>query len=744
MMNSEKNETFHTEGDTNRVDIGAGANVGAIAVGREIHQTIHHHHSPQTAPTPPTPELIHTYLNQVVAQKPYMLWIDRTYIERNVARSEDLFARTVMRFNPRARNETANPEALETTLARERKFVLLGEPGLGKTTSLIHVAWEAANRALASSDNAEIPLYIELKYYRGESELEALLARRVNKILNASGMWLASDEDESTRMFKAWLAQPKTRFLILLDGLNEVEDEFQTLLRDKLDVLFNTPHFIIISCRERDYDESLHNHALAFTLRGLQYHEIRDYLERALGNKTEGLFEVISRDKKIWTLAQNPLMLWLTTVVWNEERNLPANRGKLIQQFVTMMPRVRAREGTRSDVAPDIVLSTLATLSFKMQEREQVIADLSELRDWQIPTSGRSLESVLAQAKDWRFLRSDGQLGEPVEFLHQLFQEYFAAEYLRQRLAKRQAYDSILGEHPFVETWNETIVMLAGIYDRPIDLVIWLGAKVLERNDSQAAFLLQQCWETTSAVKSAEARRAIVNALTMVLNTHLNTNPSQAYSKAIEDAANAWTEVSIVDQENAVNAVYKSYATLSLVLRAIEALGRIGDEQAVQSLIKVLQDINPDTRWNAAEALGETRNIKSVEPLITVLHDSEAGVRGEAALALGKIRDARAIKPLIKLLQDVSLDVSERAESALVGIGTSAVESLIAALNNEDAIARGRAASALGSIGDRRALPKLEQMVQNDDGVMWQGRKVAEAARIAADAIRLGKKTSVK
>lgn len=244
---------------------------------------------------------------------------------------------------------------------------------------------------------------------------------------------------------------------------------------------------------------------------------------------------------------------------------------------------------------------------------------------------------MLAQAKDWRFLRSDGQVGEPVEFLHQLFQEYFAAEYLRQRLAKGQDYDSILGEHPFVETWNETIVMLAGIYDRPVDLVMWLGARVLERNDSQAAFLLQQCWETTSAVKSDQARRAIVNALTMVLDTHFNIHPSQAYSKAIEDAANAWTEVSIVDQENAVNAVYKEYATLSLVLRAIKALGRIGDEQAVQSLMNALRDNNADTRWTAAEALGETRNIESVEPLIIALHDSEAGVRGEAALALESV-----------------------------------------------------------------------------------------------------------
>jgi len=141
-------------------------------------------------PRPPSPDLVRAYLEEVAKQKPYILWSDQTYIDRNVAKTEDLFARTVTRYYTRAleRKEKAKSEPLEAALAREGKLVLLGEPGLGKTTSLVHLAWEAAKRQLcegsepSQSSPPEIPIYVELKYYDGEAELEPLLARRINEI----------------------------------------------------------------------------------------------------------------------------------------------------------------------------------------------------------------------------------------------------------------------------------------------------------------------------------------------------------------------------------------------------------------------------------------------------------------------------------------------------------------------------------------------------------------------------------
>jgi hypothetical protein len=318
----------------------------------------------------PDPLLIQEYLAQVAAQKPYVLWDDQTYIDRTVKpQDEEIFyPRLAARYDPRAPERDAKPEPLDAVLAREKKLVLLGEPGIGKTTALLHLAWETAQRATTAAqlpifdcqlpiadhitnrkskiENPFIPIYIELKYYEG-GELETLLARRINDMLRPANLMLDADATHSTRILKQWLAQSDMRFLLLLDGLNEVRPEFHTALHGALDALLRTPHHIVISCRERDYDASLRDNAAAFVLQGLQEDEIRNYLQRALGDKGEKLFDVQIRwDEKMRTLAANPLMLWLISVVASQdpEARLPTNRGKLFQTFVAQMPRLRRRE----------------------------------------------------------------------------------------------------------------------------------------------------------------------------------------------------------------------------------------------------------------------------------------------------------------------------------------------------------------------------------------------------------------
>ncbi|MBC8248310.1 MAG: HEAT repeat domain-containing protein [Anaerolineales bacterium] len=576
-------------------------------------------------PHPPSPDLVCAYLEEVAAQKPYTLWSDQTYIDRTVTKTEDLFARTVARYDPHApeREGKAKPEPPEEALAREKKLVLLGEPGMGKTTSLVHLAWEAANRALtkppASSEPAggspEIPIYVELKYYNGEPELETLLARRVNEILRAHSLMLAPDLAESTRILKAWLAQSDARFLLLLDGLNEVRLEFHTAVRGALQALLNSPHCIVISCRERDYDASLRDCA-AFVLQGLQEDEIGDYLQRTLGDKGTRLFDAQIRwDEKMQTLAANPLMLWLIAIVAraDPEARLPANRGKLFQQFVALMPRLRAREGHRAEIAPDVVETALAKLGFEMLEHKQQFVGLREARGWQIPTAGKDLEDVLTQAKDWRLLKSDGRLGEPVEFLHQLFLGYFAARHLESEI-KNQGFDTVLGERSLISKWEEVIVMLAGISEDAEGLIKWMSAQAIARRDRSAPYLVQRCWKSSVAAKDPVARDVVTQAFLPLLGDEL---PGVRWEAA-------------------------------------SALGEIGGPQAVTLLAIALRDENEWVRHYAQLALedvGETGDLRAIELLITALRHTDPDIRAGAASSLGRIGDPRALPGLERVLQ---------------------------------------------------------------------------------------------
>lgn len=85
-----------------------------------------------------------------------------------------------------------------------------------------------------------------------------------------------------------------------------------------------------------------------------------------------------------------------------------------------------------------------------------------------------------------------------------------------------------------------------------------------------------------------------------------------------------------------------------------------------KGLIRALQYREDwEVRWAAAMTLGEIREPEAVEPLIRGLDDEHGWVRWGAVWALGEIGDSRAIAPLTEVLNDANLDVQEEAQRVL-------------------------------------------------------------------------------
>ncbi|MEI7529605.1 MAG: HEAT repeat domain-containing protein, partial [Elusimicrobiota bacterium] len=70
------------------------------------------------------------------------------------------------------------------------------------------------------------------------------------------------------------------------------------------------------------------------------------------------------------------------------------------------------------------------------------------------------------------------------------------------------------------------------------------------------------------------------------------------------------------------------------------ALVRVGDQRAVEPLIKELANRSPSVLALAAKALGTLGDKRAVNPLEEALKDEAKEVRKAAAAALGKIRPA--------------------------------------------------------------------------------------------------------
>jgi HEAT repeat protein len=155
------------------------------------------------------------------------------------------------------------------------------------------------------------------------------------------------------------------------------------------------------------------------------------------------------------------------------------------------------------------------------------------------------------------------------------------------------------------------------------------------------------------------------------------------------------------------------------------ALGKIGLEykdepgvvtvRALEGLLELLRDLNPQVQVAAAEALGELGREEAVNPLLDELKDDNPQVRRAAATALGKIGAVGAAAELARLAtNDPFAEVRQAANRALEQISECSVRSLLEALTSTDIQERQAATNQLLAAG-QGALPPLIRLAGSDD-----------------------------
>ncbi len=135
----------------------------------------------------------------------------------------------------------------------------------------------------------------------------------------------------------------------------------------------------------------------------------------------------------------------------------------------------------------------------------------------------------------------------------------------------------------------------------------------------------------------------------------------------------------------------------------------IKDAPTVAALIQNLGHEDRDKRMDATVALVEAGEA-AVELLIAALQHENIFVRSHAATALGRIGDKRAIEPLNQLLdrEDEDSEVGLTATVALGKLGDDETfQFCLSGLQDSDSDERAGSAVALGLIADRRAVEPL-------------------------------------
>ncbi len=178
-------------------------------------------------------------------------------------------------------------------------LLILGEPGAGKTITLLQLARDLIARAEEEIDR-RIPVVLNLSSWAAEKQT---IAKWIVEELN-------SKYQVNRKIGQQWVE--KQELLLLLDGLDEIRDlEKRNACVTALNAFQKEQATeMVVCCRVRDYEKLGNRLKLqsALVLRPLSAEQIHSYLDRLQSNLTL-LKTLLIEDETLQDLAQSPLLL---------------------------------------------------------------------------------------------------------------------------------------------------------------------------------------------------------------------------------------------------------------------------------------------------------------------------------------------------------------------------------------------------------------------------------------------------
>ncbi|HKY53963.1 MAG TPA: NACHT domain-containing protein [Anaerolineales bacterium] len=273
------------------------------------------------------------------------------------------------------------PDQTQKTLPRGRRIkdifdeanrllLILGEPGSGKTTTLLQLARDL----IAEVDEAftqPVPVILNLSTWTNKAQ--------------PLDEWLVAELNSKYRLPKKdgqrWLKE--RRILPLLDGLDEVRAENRAACVEKLNQLVTDYGLQGMAVCSRIKDYTALDIRLAFYraiyIQPLTPEQVDEYLNEA-GEKLASLRATLQHDEALRSMAQSPLILNIMSLAYQNvsakdlsDPALATDKARRTHLFDIYISRMFNRKAGRSEYDNEQMKRQLSWLAGNMQKHNQEV-----------------------------------------------------------------------------------------------------------------------------------------------------------------------------------------------------------------------------------------------------------------------------------------------------------------------------------------------------------------------------------
>jgi HEAT repeat protein len=365
---------------------------------------------------------------------------------------------------------------IEEVLQEKTPHVLiLGEPGAGKSTILRQIAKYAWNEPeKIGLQEPYLPVLLPLRIF---STLHGSLHERIRLTLEKMDMLEKPFPDG---FFTAWSENEQTKWLLLLDGLDEVATEERKYLIASLNdlVLKNSAVRAIITSRPSGYSDGELGHEQIAKYKALPFsaEQVQDFASNWFGEQAAGFIRALEK-LNITALYETPLLLTIAARIYversqtNQASSLPERRADLYAEFVRIMLDEANSRGLSSEIEKGLAENSiyiLAYLAWKMQngflhrseeyltrEAAEYLKQSLNIGSDRAETLGRGF--VLAIGRYGGIILKEGKI---YNWLHPTFGEYLAAWYM---VKKRVSIFDVFGvrNYDLQDYYRDEVILFA-------------------------------------------------------------------------------------------------------------------------------------------------------------------------------------------------------------------------------------------------------------------------------------------